>query len=302
MSPAPLFSVVIPTRNRRDLLDRCLRTVAAQTFGALEIIVVDDGSTDGTSELVAEWARRDPRVRYLPQPESGACAARNRGVLEARGTYVTFIDDDDEVLPEWLKCFQASFAGRQADVVCVGQSVVGGDGTVRQVRLPRPADDPVVVQRGAFWSGTFALRRDIFLRCGGYAPGLPANQQSEFKFRLLPLCEQSGWKLVCVAAPLVKHYLHDGPKIRRNLRAVYDSGLTVLDRHAELLARTPRLLAEWCAVCGGCAARLGRYREARRLYLRAFWLHTRGWRNLARAVVTACPLLRSRVWPADQPA
>jgi hypothetical protein len=299
---ATFFSVIVPTHNRAELLDRCLRSVAAQTCGEFEIIVVDDGSTDGTHELVAAWTRRDARVRYLFQAGLGACAARNRGVAEARGSCVTFIDDDDEVLPGWLECFRTAIEVQAADVVCVGQTVIAADGSVRRTRLPRDANDRVLVERGAFLSGTFALRRDVFLACGGYAVDLRANQQSEFKFRLLPLCDRAGWKLVCVAAPLVKHYLHDGPKIRRNIPAVYESGLAVLERHADLLARTPRLLAEWCAVSGSCAAKLGRYGEARRLFFRAFRVHHRNWRNLARAAAAACPLLRAWTWRADQPA
>jgi glycosyltransferase involved in cell wall biosynthesis len=299
---APLFSVIIPTHNRCVLLDRCLRSVAAQTCDEFEIIVVDDGSTDGTATLVAEWARRDARIRYLFQPGRGACAARNLGVAESRGNCVTFIDDDDEVLPGWLECFRTAVEEQAADVVCLGQTVIAADGSVKRTRLPRDADYGVLVERGAFLSGTFALRRDVFLACGGYAAELRANQQSEFKYRLLPMCEQAGWKLVCIAAPLVKHYLHDGPKIRRNIPAVYESGLAVLERHAQLLAGTPRLLAEWCAVCGSCAAKLGRYGEARRLFLQAFRVHHRNWRNLARAAAASCPLLRAWTWRADQPA
>lgn len=97
-SENPLVSVIIPAYNRADLLPRAMQSVLAQTFADWELIVVDDGSTDGTQEAAARFA--DPRVRVVRHDRNrGLSAARNSGIAHSRGEYVAFLDSDDE----WLE-------------------------------------------------------------------------------------------------------------------------------------------------------------------------------------------------------
>ena len=98
----PLVSVVVPTFNRGHLLPRCVESILAQSYQNLEVFVVDDGSTDDTSEVVGGLAA-DARVRYLPlETNQGANAARNAGIRQSTGAFVAFLDSDDEWLPEKL--------------------------------------------------------------------------------------------------------------------------------------------------------------------------------------------------------
>ena len=114
----PHFSVVIPAYNRARFLPECLDSVLAQTFTDWECIVVDDGSTDGTRELVAEYVRRDSRFRYHWQENAGASAARNAGIERARGEWIAFLDSDDWYYPDALAHFHAA-ASRFAEVQIV---------------------------------------------------------------------------------------------------------------------------------------------------------------------------------------
>src|SRR5690349_15468262 len=96
----PRVSIVVPTRNRAADLPDALASVLVQTFADWECIVVDDGSTDGTLEVVSHAARADPRVRSVRREPGGSHAgARNAGLALARGDYVAFLDDDDRWLP-----------------------------------------------------------------------------------------------------------------------------------------------------------------------------------------------------------
>ena len=140
MGDAVDISVIIPTYNRRELVQRALASVAAQTRPIDEIIVVDDGSSDGTGEaLKAQWG---DRIRYEFQPNAGVSAARNRGLSLARGHYITLLDSDDQWLPEktrlqldWLRA-HPSFGLVLCDIERVDAQGTRIDTLVRRTAIP----------------------------------------------------------------------------------------------------------------------------------------------------------------------
>ena len=101
MSTIPILSVVIPLYNKEAEIDRALHSISVQTFDDFEVIVVDDGSTDGGPEIVREW--QDVRLRVVSQRNAGVSAARNRGITEARSELIAFLDADDEWSPKFLE-------------------------------------------------------------------------------------------------------------------------------------------------------------------------------------------------------
>ena len=101
MNSTPFFSIVIPTYNRANLLLKAVASVIAQTFHDWELIIVDDGSTDNTAEVIKQV--KDERVRYIYQVNAERCAARNNGIDNASGKYICFLDSDDYFLPERLQ-------------------------------------------------------------------------------------------------------------------------------------------------------------------------------------------------------
>lgn len=90
-----LISIIIPVYNVKDYLEKCLHSVCGQTYKNLEIIVVDDGSTDGSGEICDRFAQADSRIKVIHQPNSGQSSARNKGLSIARGAYLGFVDSDD---------------------------------------------------------------------------------------------------------------------------------------------------------------------------------------------------------------
>src|SRR5258708_1562135 len=107
MSYRPLISVVIPTFNRARHVQAALESVLAQTYREFEVIVVDDGSTDGTGEAVRQFISQQnhngEQIRYFFQRNQGSSLARNKGIEQARGGWIAFLDSDDVWLPEKLE-------------------------------------------------------------------------------------------------------------------------------------------------------------------------------------------------------
>ena len=136
-----LISVIIPTHNRRELLLRAIESVLRQTHEELEIIVVDDASTDGTQSAVLDL--HEERVQYVRlNGQQGACAARNRGIDMARGKYIAFQDSDDVFHADKLEKQLAYLTETGADVVACAMNRIGWDGAA-EVFPPEPADRPL---------------------------------------------------------------------------------------------------------------------------------------------------------------
>lgn len=98
-----MLSIIIPIYNVEQRLERCLQSVVSQGLDDCEVIMVDDGSTDGSRNVCEQWATRDSRFRVVHQPNSGLSAARNTGIVMAKGDLLTFIDSDDYIAEGTLK-------------------------------------------------------------------------------------------------------------------------------------------------------------------------------------------------------
>ncbi len=116
----PKVSVIIPVYNAEKHLRQCLDTICGQTLSQIEILCVDDGSSDGSLQILQEYAEKDSRVRVLPQKNAGAGAARNHGLKEARGEYLSFLDADDFFEPEMLSSAVSCIEQYEADFIVFG--------------------------------------------------------------------------------------------------------------------------------------------------------------------------------------
>ena len=134
-----LFSIVVPVYRAERTLERCVRSVLAQRFADWELILVDDGSDDGSGALCDRYAAQDARVRVLHRENGGVSAARNAGIDMATGTYLCFLDSDDAFLPELLERFAQRLAETGADSAGCGHINELPDGTQTVEQLPFPA-------------------------------------------------------------------------------------------------------------------------------------------------------------------
>ena len=114
------ISVIVPVYNVEGYLPRCLESICGQTYRDLEIILVDDGSTDRSRELCLQFAERDPRIRYSRFPNSGVSAARNRGLAAAKGRWIGFVDADDHIEPGFYETLVRELAQSDKQIISCG--------------------------------------------------------------------------------------------------------------------------------------------------------------------------------------
>lgn len=120
MDEKELISVIVPVYNVRPYLERCFNSIVDQSYRNLEIILVDDGSTDGSGELCDELATRDSRVRVIHKANGGLGSARNAGIETATGSILSFVDSDDWIKPEMYASMQNSLRQDEAQIAACG--------------------------------------------------------------------------------------------------------------------------------------------------------------------------------------
>jgi glycosyltransferase involved in cell wall biosynthesis len=290
----PDFSVVIATHNRAAALPLAIRSVLAQELDDLEVVVVDDGSTDETRQIVESIT--DERVRYVHQPNAGPSAARNTGVSRSSGRFVAFLDDDDQVLPNWLRALASALDGNAAVASC-GQIVVDSSGRPTRTMLPGPLGPVFDDHVGLFVGATYVVSRAAFDAAGGFDNGIHTGTHTSLALRLLPVCSAQGWPVRSVSEALVCHLDRPPAERLRNAPDRLLAGCThVLDHHGAQLARSPEYLSNFCATAGVAAARLGDYRAARRFFARAIRAAPWIWRHYARFFLALVRPVGDRVW------
>lgn len=128
MEQTPLISVIVPVYNIKEYLPRCVASILNQTYQNLELILVDDGSTDGTGALCDELAAQDGRVRVFHKENGGSSSARNLGISQAKGEYLGFVDSDDYISPGMYERLVQGLLNSGAQIVQIGRDEVDAEG------------------------------------------------------------------------------------------------------------------------------------------------------------------------------
>ena len=136
MPEQPEVSIIIPVYNAATTLKRCLQSVVSSHLTGLEIICINDGSTDNSGKLLADWAQQDPRIKVLAQDNAGVSTARNLGLRQASGQYIVFVDADDEITPTYLSNLLQAARQYDADVVVCGQQQHNARGQYSAITRP----------------------------------------------------------------------------------------------------------------------------------------------------------------------
>lgn len=229
------ISVVIPVHNGKKYLAQAIDSVLAQTHRDLELLIVNDGSTDGTAAIIRHYEERDPRVRCLYQENGGVATAGNRGLEEARSEWVARLDADDIFLPEKLER-QRAFLSRHPDVKIIGTlagfinhagkplGIVGTEGPFTRAEYDRLVRENRPVY---FVNSSTLMHRDTVLAAGGYREAFAPAEDVDLWIRMA----ERGHLMLKVPETLLRYRLHG-------------ESLTMTQNARQ------RLLHRWAIACG----------------------------------------------------
>ncbi len=232
----PLVSVYIPTKNRPQLLQRALLSCLSQDYGAIEILLVDDGSDEGAAVQIAAMAAKDQRVRlFRLSPSAGAPQARNLAIAEAKGEFITGLDDDDEFLPGRISSFvNVARQSPHTGFFCSGyQYLLASGQTLRGLTGAKRFGLQELLMKNLVGNQIFC-RTALLRQVGGFDPDLPACQDYDLWIRLCA----SG--LSAERLNLQNYLVHQGhelPRISTQQRRLQGQ-LLLAEKHRSLM--TPK--------------------------------------------------------------
>jgi glycosyltransferase involved in cell wall biosynthesis len=206
-----IVSIIIPAYNADRFIAATLDCVLAQTFTAFEIIVINDGSTDQTAAIVAQYAERDPRIQLINQANQGISTTRQRGVAAAQGEYFAFLDADDQWRPHYLAAHLQHFAQRPQLGISFGRVAfmkLNGEltGAVSSARLTAIEPSHLYYENLLTTTSNAIVRRQVFEQIGGFDVELCGTEDQEFFLRTR--CH--GWEVVGLDQILVQYRITAG--------------------------------------------------------------------------------------------
>jgi glycosyltransferase involved in cell wall biosynthesis len=256
---SPRATIVIPTHDRPRLLERAVASALAQTVADIQVVVVDDGSAEPV-----ELGLQDPRLLVIRNHRAlGASAARNAGLRAAAGRWVTFTDDDDELLPDMVQASLEAAEGSslpQPVSVLSAVEVVDGRGQVVETRQPttvarqappyaQAPDDGFVQDANTLFAPAEVLRA-----MGGWDETIKGWEMDDLLIRLVQRSSIQG-----APQPTYRRFRHQGPRQSGNAAHMLEGARLVLSKHREFYRAHPHLYGHQLAILGINYLRAGRW-------------------------------------------
>lgn len=272
----PTVSAIIPAYNRADLVAPAIQSAIDQTYQDIEIIVVDDGSTDNTEEVVNEFIKRDSRVRYIKHEKNkGGSAARNTGIKNARGEYLAFLDSDCQWLPEKIEKQLQVFSEGDARLGAVGSGTLNlsGNKIRRSIRTGDFGDiyhkllDHVGVRNTDSWPGgtpTIMIKRECFEKVGEFDELLESCQDHDIYIRI---AKYYYFDVVPEPLVIIKSDMPDG--ISSNAIFKLNGRRRMLEKYADEWPKISKVKSHYSSLVGTILCREGKMWKGRKYLLMA---------------------------------
>jgi GT2 family glycosyltransferase len=214
--PSPAISVLMAVYNGERFLAAAIESVLAQSLSDFELVIVDDGSTDGSADILADYAERDPRVVLHQQPNQGAPTALNAGAALARAPLIARLDADDVALPGRLEAQHRRFCSDPALAMVGGQVIVVDEHDRAIAAAAYPLSDAEIRREFAkttpFVHSAVTMRKEIFERAGGYRPHFDLAEDLDLWLRIAEHGE-----LANLDSAVVRYRIHENQVSARKL-------------------------------------------------------------------------------------
>ncbi len=265
-----MISIIVPTYNRAHLISRAIDSVINQIFKEWELIIVDDGSSDNTDEIIKPYLVNE-KIIYIKKENSGAAHSRNVGVEHSKFEWITFLDSDDEAKENWLMEVSQTITRTGAHLISCGCDKFNHLGELVEKKLPKKnknlfGDVKYKMTNG----GVFFLRKEDFLHAGGYDKDLKSGQHTELSFRLIPQLQKRNANIVAIDECLLKIHMHKGERIRTNPKMKYEGALYSLSKHQDFFSKRRTARSKYEAIVGVNAFELKLYRKSFSFLLQSF--------------------------------
>lgn len=272
-----LFSIIIPCNNYGHYLSRALHSILNQTGDDYEVIIIDDGSTDNTAQIVDQLLVSHDKLKYFYQEKKGLSASRNIGITKSNGQYLIFLDADDEFLPDALSLYRQAIKRNPDKQVFIGEHITQDmDG---KQRYSRPSKIKTANRMGAFSAylnhklsispGSVAFHHSVFDKLK-YPEHLPCAEDLPLNCQVLALFD-----ITLINEPLVRMFKHDD-SLRHNYNLSESAGLQVVDTlfnpmilPAEFMTLQPKFYLHRCLSLSRSAYRAGHYSSTQKWYFLA---------------------------------
>lgn len=248
----PKISVIIPTYNRADLLPRAINSVLNQTFKDFELIIVDDGSTDNTKEIVSEYLKKDNRIKYIYQENSGGPAKpKNVGIKNSKGKYIAILDSDDEWFPKKLKiqldCYEKNLNNNIGLIGCGGIKISKNEKKYIQPNYFLPIKSKELLERCIpFSSSSILIKRSVFNTIGLFDENFKSADDRDLYIRINQL-----YNFIFVQKPLFYYFIHDNnisSKDNKDLRI--NEQEKIIEKHKKIYKKHSKIYYKKIKILG----------------------------------------------------
>lgn len=277
----PFFSIIIPSYNRSDTISDSIKSVLNQTFKDSELIIIDDGSEDNTSDEVKPFLI-NKSVQYVSQKNQGVGSARNKGVSYASGEWVLFLDSDDALLVGALESFKNSIeSNAEVNVWKSGFQIRKGE----KVRIDLPEKN----EFHPFIPGSFILKKELFDRVGGYDEKLKFSENTELFHRV----RLANSVMEIIPKPTVIYYNHS-EGASKNLWNMTESLIHILKKHQDTLSKNEKRL--YNQIIAVNQLRFREFAKARKYLLTAFLINPWKMKTLLRLIISYLPSVSEKIY------
>jgi glycosyltransferase involved in cell wall biosynthesis len=257
----PFFSIIIPCYNRASLIERPLKSLSNQTFQDFEIIIIDDGSTDNSKEIIAPYLINS-QVNYYYQDNAGVCSARNFGAQKAKGDYLIFLDSDDAVEKNWLNDFYL-LKEEHFDMLFCSVQFVNHKGNITIIDCSQPSEKSK--SKGVYYPGSWAMKSSVFFDIDMYDEKLKYSENTDLKIKLI----EKGFSMGFVKNPNFIYYQNLSGGSKNELNKI-QSNEYLIEKHKLFFINRPYVLQTFLQLIAISCFKLKQYKKARKIIIKAW--------------------------------